>query len=128
MGIWSWLKGWRAGKAEPVDPSQVEQVAALCAVLRELVALLDADGDTHWRDWMTYSLTQLETNDLRGASHLLGAYGGMGSFNDLIIGQRMVDAQFSWAEGASGANDKLDGLRSRAYELADELRSDSHER
>ena len=122
MGFWTWLKTWRAGQPEPADPSQADQVAELCVVLREIIAVLEADGDTHWRDWIANSLHQLEANDLRGASHLLAAYGGRGSFNDRVIGQQMVDDKMSWAEGASAANDELDGLRSRAYGLADELK------
>ena len=121
MGIFSWIKRWREGAPELATPAQAEQVSALCATLRELVALLDDDGESHWQGWMATALAQLEANDLRGARHLRQAYGGMGSFNDLVIGQRMVDGAFAWTEGAQAANESLDRLRSHAYTLASAL-------
>ena len=121
MGFWSWLKTVRSGKPEPIPSAQAERVNELCTVLRELIALLDADGEAHWQHWMATSLAQLEDNDLRGARHLLGAYGGMGSFNDLIIGQRMDGDQFSLAKDANESNEILNQLRGRASFLAEEL-------
>ena len=89
MGVWAWIKALREGSPEPALPAQADTVAELCDVLRSIIRLLEEDDETHWRAWMMSSLTKLEANDLRGARHLLGAYGGMGSFNDLIIGLRI---------------------------------------
>ena len=125
MGLWSWLKTLGSGKPEPASPAQREQVDDLCGVLRELIELLEADGETHWRSWMFESLLQLEANDLRGARHILGAYGGMGSFNDLIIGQRLDGDRFSWAANANEANEMLNQLRGRISFLAEQLVADS---
>ena len=122
MGIWNWWKQDKSNskpETEAVAPSA--DLDALCRVLRELIDLLDADKETHWRDWMAESLTELETNNLRGARHLMGAYGGMGSFNDLIIGQQMTEDGFNWAPNAGKNNDRLDELRSQAYNLAKAL-------
>ena len=80
------------------------QSSDLCVVLRDLIGTLDAHGETFWRNWMAKSLKDLEAKKLQGAKHLLGAYGGMGSFNDLYI----PDA-------------KLTSQRSRAHNLADKI-------
>ena len=117
MPFWKWSKQ----KNPVIAPHTARQLQQLCQVLRELIQLLEADGETHWQNWMAESLKDLEANNLRGAEHLRGAYGGMGSFNDLIIGQRLSDKGFEWAPGASDANDQLDALRSQAYGLAMEL-------
>jgi hypothetical protein len=115
-----WKK--KIGSPEPtIDPGLNEQTRALCQVLRGMIELLDADNETHWRGWMAKALSDLEANKLRGAQHLKGAYGGMGSFNDLIIGQRMEGDRFVWAPNAKSANDQLDALRSQAYGLAKEI-------
>ena len=125
MGLWSWLKTLGAGRPVPIPSVHRESAAELCGVLREIIDLLEADGETHWQRWMAESLVQLEANDLRGARYLLGAYGGMGSFNDLIIGQRIDGDRFSWAEDAKDSNDTLNQLRGHASFLAEKLTVDS---
>ena len=96
-------------------------ISELCEVLRNLIELLESDGDTHWSQWMSRALNALEQGDQQGANYVLRARGGMGSFNDLIIGQRMDGDKFSWAPNANELNDKLDSLRSQAYELAQSI-------
>ncbi len=91
-------------------------------MLRALIELLDADGETHWRNWLSDSLAALEEKDPRGALHLRDAYGGMGSFNDLIVGQREDENGFSWAPHSAEANEELERLRGQAYSLAMEFR------
>ncbi len=121
MGIWAWWKERWAHPPQSIDPDLNEQVQTLCQVLQDLIVILDKDGETHWRDWMAKSLTALEANDLHGVQHLRGAYGGMGSFNDLVIGQRMGDDGLTWTPDAKSTNDQLDALRTRAYALAKEI-------
>jgi hypothetical protein len=66
------------------------------------------------------SLRRFENSDLSGVDHLLRAYGGMGSFNDLILmsanGHSVSDADYR------GVNDRLDALRSEMYQLARDVR------
>ena len=124
MGIWEWWNKRKAGSPQPIDDGLAEQVQALCKVLRALIEILSADQESHWRDWMSTSLAALEDNDLRGVEHLRGAYGGMGSFNDLVIGQRMQGGEFSWTPDAGPANDRLSALRTEAYGLISEILSD----
>ena len=92
----------------------------LCERLRETSALLRSAGESHWAKWMDTSLRRIENSDLSGVDHLLGAYGGMGSFNDLILmsanGHSVSDADYR------DVNDRLDSLRSQVAELAREVR------
>lgn len=94
----------------------------LVEVLGSLIELLRSDGETHWSAWMAKSKARLEASDFSGITHLLGAYGGMGSFNDLILCQQMVGGRFSWKAGHEEKNDQLSQLRSRAWELADAIK------
>ena len=45
----------------------------------------------------------------------------MGSFNDLIVGQRMDENGFSYALHSAETNEELDRLRRQAYLLAMEF-------
>ena len=45
-------------------------------------------------------------------------YGGMGSFNDVVIGQTHVDGKFAWKKDAISDNNKLSKYRTTAYDLA----------
>jgi hypothetical protein len=99
-----------------MGPKTVE----LCEKLREASALLKSAGEQHWASWLDKSLTRIERRDLSGVDHLLGAYGGMGSFNDLILmsanGHSVTD------ESNRDVNDRLDTLRTKLYELARDVR------
>jgi hypothetical protein len=59
--------------------------AQLEADLRDLIALLGTYNEEHWSRWFRTSLRHVEAGDGYGLQHLLGAYGGMGSFSDLVI-------------------------------------------
>ena len=92
----------------------------LCQRLRETSTLLRRAGESHWAKWMDESLRRIENSDLAGVDHLLNAYGGMGSFNDLILmaanGHTVSDVD------QHALNDRLATLRSELWELARELR------
>ena len=121
MGIVGWL-GRLLGPSDPApDPlgDECESTAQeLLGTLQSIVDVLSADGEVHWTAWMEQSRVHLEARDYRGVEHLLSAYGGMGSFNDLVIGQRNSGDSFEWTEDAASINNTLDALRSRAYDLA----------
>lgn len=91
---------------------------ALHAVVSELEALLRGDGERHWADWMRRVITQLEQGNPGAPESLLRAYGGMGSFNDLALGQDYSNGKADAGE----LNDRLDALRGRAWELARAIR------
>lgn len=99
------------------------KTAELCERLREASALLKSAGERHWAGWLDKSLSRIVRRDLSGVDHLLGAYGGMGSFNDLILmsanGHSVTDEDYR------DVNDRLDTLRSRLYELARDVRQNA---
>lgn len=57
----------------------------LIALLEDLTAVLRKLDQDHWADWMSESVRSLQRGDFWGITHLLGAYGGMGSFNDILV-------------------------------------------
>ncbi|WP_247362028.1 DUF6966 domain-containing protein [Ralstonia pseudosolanacearum] len=90
----------------------------LVEVLAKLAALLESDGEQHWRAWLLHAKTRLEASDYSGVEYLLRAYGGMGSFNDFVAAQSFVDGRLTWKTGYGELNDEIDALRSEAWELA----------
>lgn len=95
---------------------------ALVHVLEQLAELLERDGDQHWSRWMRTARARLLDGDPDAIRYLLSAYGGMGSFNDLILGQRYDSNGFSWKPGYAELNQRFDDLRGEAYDLAQRVR------
>lgn len=60
-----------------------DPVRDLLDALDELVGLLREHGDSHWADWMEADRHRLAAGEMRAAKHVLDAYGGMGSINDV---------------------------------------------
>jgi hypothetical protein len=102
------------------------QTDKLIVLLSEAVLLLESDAETHWRSWMLRARNSLEQSDYSGIEYLLGAYGGMGSFNDLALGQTSIDGTFAWKPGAKALNDRLDVLRTEIWQLATYIKN-NHE-
>ena len=55
------------------------------AMAVELIVLLEKSGDQHWANWFRRASDLYAQGKEREAfSKVLGAYGGMGSFNDVF--------------------------------------------
>jgi hypothetical protein len=94
----------------------------LICVLEQLAIVLESDGDTHWSLWMRKARARLLDSDFSGITYLLSAYGGMSSFNDLILGQSYDGGAFSWKPGHVELNKSFDKLRNDAAQLADTIK------
>jgi hypothetical protein len=91
--------------------------------LTETMALLRRVEECHWIAWLQQSQDEIAQRKLHGLERLLGAYDGMGSFNDLFIHQ-INGYKVSERETAS-VNDKPDTLRHEMYQLAEKLRREA---
>lgn len=86
-----------------------DAAAGLLSILDELIALLRGSGETHWSAWLEKDRILIANGDFYGVEHLLRAFGGMGSFNDVALGETEKDA-------------KLDVLRGALYDCAASLK------
>ncbi|MFC7549638.1 DUF6966 domain-containing protein [Plantactinospora sp. GCM10030261] len=99
-----------------------DRLRELKTALEEMEDLLRQNDAGNWADWIRQVLEGLERRDADALENLLGRYrGGMGSFNDLVVGE------FSWSGGpvpaaVRRANDRLNELRDRCYSAATYLR------
>ena len=62
-----------------------QQLAEPQSSLEQTSALLREHGEQHWSSWAERCRQELNAYDTEAFDHVLGAYGGMGSFNDLLI-------------------------------------------
>jgi hypothetical protein len=62
-----------------------EAVARLARLIDEAADLLSRFDEDRWASWLRDDLALIRNGDARGVSHLLRAYGGMGSINDILI-------------------------------------------
>lgn len=101
-------------------PDSADALAQLLATLDELVALLRKHGELHWSAWLAADLKRLRAGDTEALDNLRMAYGGMGSFSDLILspanGHRIEKKE------ADAVNARLQKLASSAWELARQIR------
>ena len=93
--------------------------------LSEAVQVLEAGREAHWRSWMQDVQRRLADSDYSGIEKLLKAYGGMGSFNDLVLGGTDdVRGTPYFSERDRQLNDRLGALREEMYQLADSIKRD----
>jgi hypothetical protein len=98
-----------------------QRIEELIDVLEQLIKVLESDGEMHWSRWMRKAQTLLMDSDYYGITYLLSAYGGMGSFNDLVLGQNADKGPYAWGPRHVGVNNDLQELRGKAAQLAFEI-------
>ena len=84
--------------------------------------LLQRVGDDHWGGRMATVYAELGALDEYGLTRLLGAYGGMGSLNDLVI--HPVNGHSIPKDEVDLVNGSLDALRTALYADATALNND----
>ncbi|WP_201279547.1 DUF6966 domain-containing protein [Pandoraea fibrosis] len=108
--------------AERMEANMGPKTQELVEVLAKLADLLKTNGGQHWRAWLLRAKARLENADYSGIEYLLQAYGGMGSFNDFVAAQSAIDGQPTGKPGYVELDDEIDGLRTKAWELATDIK------
>ncbi len=86
--------------------------------LSRLIQILEEANEPLWADWFSQAKHRLNNSDLSGITKILGAYGGMGSFNDLVIGYSIKGPDDNYIN----TNDEMNELRKIMYSLAQEIK------
>ena len=94
----------------------------LIEVLEALITLLRENEENHWSNWMAQAKKMVASSDYSGIEKVLSAYGGMGSFNDLILGTYEESGSLHKSPQHDQINEQLSSLRTRAWELAEAIR------
>ncbi len=105
-------------RAEEVMGNLEDEFATLALDVRELVGLLQEAEETFWSNTFSRGLRQVDARQLAGATYILGCYGGVDTFSDLVIGAR-------WAKSDPlrfrNLNARLSQLRTRTFESANAI-------
>lgn len=101
-----------------------QKTQELICVLADLALVLEGDGEAQLAVSIRRMQARLIDSDYAGIEALLSAYGGMGSFNDLVLGQCYEGGKFSWKVGHVALNERFSALRSRAWALANAIKGD----
>ena len=82
-----------------------------------MIQLLDADGSHDWADFFREAHTLFHAGQhFECGRHILSGIGGMGSLNDLVLGQTTNSrGQFEWKSDYQAMNTKFQALRDRLY-------------
>ncbi len=89
-----------------------------------MITLLEEDGRAGWVRFFGAALTLLEQGEADAcARQILSGSGGMGSLNDLVLGQGL-DAQgnFQWKDGYQELNARYQQLLERLYAFSHNVR------
>lgn len=96
-------------------------MSELLLTLDDLASLLRRHGEPHWSAWLEGDARRLRNGDRGALDHLLSAFGGMGSLNDLILSP--VNGHAIDEEDVERVNAELRRLASRLFTLARELQA-----
>jgi len=94
------------------------EFATLAADVRELVGLLQEAEETFWSNTLARGLRQIDSRQLAGATYILGCYGGVDTFSDLVIGVRWTRSD---PLRFRNLNARLGHLRTRTFESANAI-------
>ncbi len=98
------------------DTEAEEKRIVLVHTLDETEQLLCHHGERHWEAVVAESCRLIELRDFAGVQLIRSSFGGMGSFNDLIIhslnGHSVSDNE------TDSVNERLRSLQGRIYELS----------
>lgn len=88
----------------------------LIKYLDKLISLLKSVNEKHWELYFVNAKSEIVNEDFHGIELLLSSYGGMGSFNDLLINAKNNNKTKS-------INKKLNKIRSEIYILASDIKN-----
>ena len=71
---------------------------------------------------MRQTRARLINSNYSGIEHFLAAYGGIGSLNDVVLGQSCKHGVFQWEPGHVALNETFAALREHAWQLADAIK------
>ncbi len=99
----------------------VDTVDKLLLCLAEAVVLLRDNNELRWAEWFEQVRGRIDGGNYSGVEQLGTAFGGMGSFNDLVLQSQSSQQQYPyeifWSRSDVIANERLSALRTQMYGL-----------
>ena len=116
------MPGWQLTTTEFIIDamSRLEEAFKdLAGSVRQLIALLEEAGEPFWSKTLTRSLKLLDEQQLRGATFVLGCFGGEETLSDFRLSASDEDL------GAKNRAARLNHLRDQVFKQADLIASRS---
>jgi hypothetical protein len=116
-----------------VDSVFDEHLQRLQSALTEVQEVLRTFGEDHWSAWFAPCETALEASDAQAFDEVLRAFGGMGSFNDLVLRHPSMGLRSSvetalqstgWTDEEQAANAHIGELGSTIWAEATALKKE----
>lgn len=123
----------QAGYGRLVDSDFDARLQRLREALAEVGQLLQDFGEEHWLAWFARCQVALDASNSAAFNQILSAFGGMGSFNDLVLHRRGQELRSSvevalegrgWSKEERAANYRLGELRTVIWTEATALRAE----
>ena len=92
-----------------------QQFIDLSNITRELIGLLVETDEKFWLTVLRKAIVKVDAHELAGATLILGCYGGIDTFSDLIIGTALEEQD---PLAFRNLNARLDHLRTKTFEAA----------
>lgn len=95
------------------------EVEKLANLIQEASTLLLTHGEKLWGDRLRVDAQRVRSLDFYGVEHMLSAFGGIGSINDLVLSP--MNGHNIEEKDVASANEKIQNLLGRIYEVAKKL-------
>jgi hypothetical protein len=95
------------------------EVGELAELAQAVADLLIGYGEHGWGDWFQTDAARIRNLDSYGVEHVIGAYGGLGSVNDLVL--HPMNGHSIRNEDIALANEKLASLLAQTSRMAKKL-------
>ena len=96
------------------------EIEELANCLNAAVNLLRSVGEAKWSNWLSTDEQRIRQLDFYGIEHLLSAFGGMGSINDLVL--HPINGHKIEISEISATNERFQELKGQFYDLAWKLK------
>ena len=107
------------------QPDFEARLTRLDSSLQQVADLFRGRGEKRWLEWATQCQSELRAHEAGAFGHILNAFGGMGSLNDLLI--LRINGHVVDPVDETAVNDRLDALRSAIWDDATALRRGLHQ-
>ena len=89
----------------------------------QCASMLRSCSEMHWAKWLEKSATLLRKGQFNGIEHFEGAFGGMGSINDLVL--HPINGHTIKESDVNNYNEKMKKHFSKAHQIIKEIRKNA---
>jgi hypothetical protein len=97
-----------------------DNVDTLIEKVDELIRLMEKHNEKYWSEYFRKAIGMVKDRNFRGIELILKSFGGMGSFNDLVITR--INGHTIQERDEEMVNEKMKELKENIYKLSIEIK------